>query len=281
MLESDKKYYSKYNLIAGIDEAGRGPLAGPVVAASVIFEKNISIDGVNDSKKISSKKRDLLYDKIIDKALYIGIGIVHSKEIDEINILNATKKAMELSILDLGINPDFLLIDGNQIELSDYKQESIIKGDTKSFSIASASIIAKVTRDRMMENYAKILPDYGFQNHKGYGTKKHIESIVENKSSIIHRKSFNPVSNHLPSFNYYIKNNILDKLLIQVAGDYLIKNNYSIISVIDLCINSKLNKKEKFFHIKSNLLQGNNDGNHDTIELNYKNGRFEININSI
>ena len=156
MLELDKKYFSKYNLIAGVDEAGRGPLAGPVVAASVIFSNNTYIEGVNDSKKISEKKREFLYKEILSKALHIGIGIIHSPEIDKINILQATKKAMKSSLDNLDIKPDLVLIDGNQIEIKNYNQRSIIKGDSKSFSIASASIIAKVTRDSIMFDYVRV-----------------------------------------------------------------------------------------------------------------------------
>ena len=288
MLDFDKKYFSKYDLVAGIDEAGRGPLAGPVIAAAVIFDKNIYIEGVNDSKKISPKKRDLLYRDITNKANYIGVGVVHADEIDELNILNATKKAMELSVLNLGIEPELLLIDGNQIELYNYKQESIIKGDSKSFSIASASIIAKVTRDRIMNNYAKILPEYGFDSHKGYGTKKHFKSIVDYKSSIIHRKTFNPVGKHLPSFGYYAKNNAINKLLIQIAGDYLIKNHHNIIKVEDLLIYSTLEKNEYCFNINSNMTSENSDSLktkikyiNKSIMITFNNGKSSIHIDSI
>ena len=288
MLDFDKKYFSKYNLVAGIDEAGRGPLAGPVIAAAVIFDKNMYIEGVNDSKKISPKKRDLFYEDIINKANYIGIGVVHADEIDELNILNATKKAMKLSVLDLGVEPELLLIDGNQIEFSEYKQESIIKGDSKSFLIASASIIAKVTRDRMMNSYAKILPEYGFDTHKGYGTKKHFKSIVAYKSSIIHRKTFNPVNKHLPSFGYYTKNNIINKLLIQIAGDYLIKNYHSIVRVEGSSIYSIFGKKEYCFYINSNMVAENLDSLktkskyiNKLLVILFKNGKPDIQIDSI
>ena len=288
MFEFDKKYFSKYNIVAGIDEAGRGPLAGPVVAASVIFDGKTCIEGVNDSKKISEKKRISLYSDIVSEALHVGIGIVHSDEIDEINILNATKKAMKLSILDLGVIPDFLLVDGNQIEFSDYKQESIVKGDSKSFSIAAASIIAKVTRDNIMFNYAKILPEYGFEGHKGYGTKNHIKSIQDHKASIIHRKSYRPIKEHLPSFDYYIENNIVDELLIQIAGDYLIKKSYNISSINGLAIIASLNKKNTFFSICSNLesfdVQPSIDMEMDkgvmyqTINIKFKKGGYNIKV---
>lgn len=294
MLELDKKYFCKYDIIAGIDEVGRGPLAGPVVASSVVFDNNTYIEGINDSKKISEKKRELLYDEIIEKALYVGVGTVHSKEIDELNILNATKKAMKLSVLDLGIIPDLLLIDGNQIDFSEYNQESIIKGDSKSFSIASASIIAKVIRDRMMKNYAKILPEYGFEKHKGYGTKKHFEAIIENKSSIIHRKSFNPIHKHLAPFSYYIDNNILHKLLIQIAGDYLIKNHHHISEIKVnglLCIHSSFNSEKYISYIESDIYSdrwlgcgGVNpdfDLKHQRISIDFQEGCYNIVVNTI
>ena len=288
MLELDKKYFLKYDVIAGIDEVGRGPLAGPVVASAVIFDKKTYIDGVNDSKKISKKKRDIFYDQIKLKALYIGIGMIHPKEIDAINILNATKKAMKLAIQNLGIVPEILLVDGNQIEFSEYKQENIIKGDSKSFSIASASIIAKVTRDRMMEEYAKILPEYGFESHKGYGTEKHIKAIIENKASIIHRKSFNPVHKYLPSFSYYIENEMSNRLLIQIGGDYLIKNHHSILFVNQLSIETKFQEKYYLFYIQSNLKIEQMDMKpcnekllNRILSIIFKDGSFNININSI
>jgi len=284
MFEFDKKYFSKYSLIAGIDEAGRGPLAGPVVASSVVFSKGTYIEGVNDSKKVSAKKRNLFYDEIISKALYVGIGIVHSKEIDELNILEATKNAMRLSVLDLGITPDLLLVDGNQIEFSEYNQENIIKGDSKSFSIASASIIAKVTRDRMMDNYAKILPQYGFEKHKGYGTKYHFEAISKFKSSVIHRKSFKPVKNHLASFKYYSKNNILNSLLVQIAGDYLIKSSYDILNVDELFISCSKNSEIFVFQVDSNIVNplfksniyNSKKSNSYLIKINFKKGDYSI-----
>ena len=169
-------------LIAGIDEAGRGPLAGPVVAAAVILPKYHSIVGLNDSKKISSKKRSVLYREIMDRSLGVGVGIVDEKTIDEINILNGTHKAMEKSIDQLEIRPDHVLIDGHGIPNLRISSEGIVKGDEKVEVIQAASIIAKVTRDRIMQDYAKILPQYGFEKHKGYGTKKHFEAIIQNKS---------------------------------------------------------------------------------------------------
>ena len=182
--------------IAGIDEVGRGPLCGPVVASAVILPENIDIPGLTDSKKISPKKRFLLYDKIFEKADYIGLGIVNEDRIDEINILNATIEAMILSIEDLNIKPDFLLVDGNMKNLTTIPQESIIKGDSKSLSISAASVIAKVTRDSMMKDYDMVFPYYGLSRNMGYGTKEHIQALKENFSTPIHRKTFKPVSDY-------------------------------------------------------------------------------------
>lgn len=184
-------YSDKIQYICGIDEAGRGPLAGPVVVASVIMPKNSMIEGVNDSKKVSEKKREALYDQILEEALAYGIGIVGQEEIDKINILNATKQALTMSLKELKIKPDLILVDAlNNIDTMQIPYKSIIKGDAKVYSIASASIIAKVTRDRIMRQWDEIYPQYGFIAHKGYGTKKHIEAIKENGICPIHRKSF-------------------------------------------------------------------------------------------
>ncbi len=174
---------------AGIDEAGRGPLAGPVVAAAVILPEDAAIDGVDDSKKLSPKKRDLLYDEIINKAVAYGVGIVDEKEIDVINILEATKKAMIQAVSALTVKPDFLLIDSSRLSLP-IRQMGIVKGDSLSASIAAASIIAKVTRDRLIEKADADYPQYGFAKHKGYGTKEHIEAIKKYGICPIHRVSF-------------------------------------------------------------------------------------------
>ena len=289
MLELDKKYFSKYNLIAGVDEAGRGPLAGPVVAASVIFSNNTYIEGVNDSKKISKKNREFLYEEILSKALHVGIGIIHSPEIDKINILQATKKAMKSSLDNLDIKPDLVLIDGNQIEIKNYNQRSIIKGDSKSFSIASASIIAKVTRDSIMFDYDKIIPEYGFSNNKGYGTKTHFKAILEHKASIAHRQSFKPVNKHIPSFKHYVQNNILNKLLIQLAGDYLIKNNHRIIEVNRLSLLTQFQGVKYSWLIKSNIKNETQKYKHahskkylnQILQITFKDGKPKIRIESI
>lgn len=177
-------------LIAGIDEAGRGPLAGPVVAAAVILPENIFISGLNDSKKLSEKQREELYAIITEKAIAYDVGIVDEKIIDELNILNATKMAMEISVESLKVTPDLLLIDAVKLDSLKMQQKSIIKGDAVSISIAAASIIAKVTRDRLIVALDTTYPDYGFKKHKGYGTKEHIDAIKKFGICPIHRTSF-------------------------------------------------------------------------------------------
>ena len=180
-----------FKTICGIDEAGRGPLAGPVVVASVVMPADSMIEGVNDSKKISEKKREILFDKIIEEAISYGVGIIGHDEIDEINILNATKKGLTMSLQELTVNPDIIVVDAlEHIDTMGIPYESIIKGDAKCYSIAAASIIAKVTRDRIMREWDKVYPEYGFEQHKGYGTAKHIASIKEYGLCPIHRRSF-------------------------------------------------------------------------------------------
>jgi ribonuclease HII len=188
----EKMYYQKgYNIIAGMDEAGRGPLAGPVVAGAVILPKGILIEGVNDSKKLSEKKREKVYEEIISQAISWSVGVVDKDTIDDINILNATRKAMKLAIEGLKIRPEFILIDAEKkVDTNNVPFLPIIKGDALSISIGAASIIAKVTRDRMMYEYDKIFPMYGFGQHKGYGTKEHIQAIKDNGMCFIHRKTF-------------------------------------------------------------------------------------------
>lgn len=191
MLKIENDLYEKgYKLIAGVDEAGRGPLCGPVVAAAVILPENYKIEGVNDSKKLSEKKREMLYDKIINEAVAVGVGISDVDVIEEVNILNATKMAMKEAISKLSVKPDFVLIDGNQMIDIDIEASTVVSGDAKSESIAAASIIAKVTRDRMLYDYDKVYPEYGFAKHKGYGTKAHIAAIKEYGLTPIHRPSF-------------------------------------------------------------------------------------------
>lgn len=184
-------YNEGKELICGIDEAGRGPLAGPVVVAAVIMPKDSMIEGVNDSKKVSEKKREILYEKIIDEAISYGVGIIDQKEIDRINILNATKEGLTMAVQELNPKPDLIIVDAlNKIDTLGIPYKSIIKGDAKCYSIAAASIIAKVTRDRIMRQWDEVYPQYGFSKHKGYGTSEHIKAIKEYGLCPLHRLSF-------------------------------------------------------------------------------------------
>ena len=177
--------------IAGLDEAGRGPLCGPVVVAAVIMPQNSMIEWVNDSKKVTEKRREILYDKIIQEAISYSIAVISHETIDQINILQATKQGFEKCILELDIKPDMILLDAiTNIDTQEIEYESIIKGDAKSYNIAAASILAKVTRDRIMMQYDSIYPEYGFKQNKGYGTAKHIEAIKKYGLCPIHRRSF-------------------------------------------------------------------------------------------
>ena len=187
---SFEKEYSMYSYICGIDEAGRGPLAGPVVAGAVILPKDARILYINDSKKLSEKKREELFDVICSEALAYGIGVVSPERIDEINILQATYEAMREAINKLDITPDILLNDAVTVPEVNIRQVPIIKGDAKSMSIAAASILAKVTRDRMMLEYDAVYPEYGFARHKGYGTKQHTDALVKYGACPIHRRTF-------------------------------------------------------------------------------------------
>lgn len=191
--EFENNLYTKenYTYIAGIDEAGRGPLAGPVVVAVAIMPKDSFIEGVNDSKKISETKREKLYEQITMQATDWAVGIVDEQEIDEINILNATKKALNIAINKLKTKPNIIIVDAlDKIDTQGIPYISMIKGDAKVYSIAAASIIAKVTRDRIIKEYDEVYPEYGFSGHKGYGTAKHIQAIKENGICPLHRKTF-------------------------------------------------------------------------------------------
>ena len=190
--EIEKGLYEKgFESICGIDEAGRGPLAGPVVVAGVIMPQDSMIEGVNDSKKVSEKKREKLYDLILDEAISYSVAIIGQDIIDEINILNATKQGVTQVIKELDIKPNLILVDAlEHINTMGIPYEPVIKGDAKCYNIAAASIIAKVTRDRIMREWDEIYPQYGFINHKGYGTAKHIATIKEYGLCPIHRKTF-------------------------------------------------------------------------------------------
>lgn len=185
-----EREYADCVYICGIDEAGRGPLAGPVTAAAVILPKDCEILYLDDSKKLTPRRRELLYDEIMEKAVSVSVGLASPQKIDEINILQATYAAMRDAVAGLSVKPDILLNDAVTIPGVDVRQVPIVKGDAKSVSIAAASVIAKVTRDRLMIAYDKVMPEYGFASHKGYGTKRHIEALQKYGPSPIHRKSF-------------------------------------------------------------------------------------------
>lgn len=197
MREYEEELNSKgINLIAGVDEVGRGPLIGSVVAAAVILPSGFYMSEINDSKKLSEKKREQLYPIIMEKAISVGIGVVDSETIDKVNILNATKMAMKMAINNLSVKPEHVLIDAVKLDI-DIPYTAIIKGDAKSESIAAASIVAKVYRDNMMKELDKEYPMYDFKSNKGYGTKKHIEAIKKYGVLKEHRKTFKPVSDYV------------------------------------------------------------------------------------
>ena len=185
-----EEMYSEYDMICGIDEVGRGPLAGPVMAGAVILPKGCRIHDINDSKKLSEKKREMLYDIIMREAVAVGIGVVGPERIDEINILQATYEAMRAAIKNLGVVPDILLNDAVTIPGVDIKQVPIVKGDAKSITIGAASIMAKVTRDRYMVEISEKYPEYGFASNKGYGSAAHIATIKEFGPTPLHRRTF-------------------------------------------------------------------------------------------
>jgi len=190
-LDIERTYWDQgIEVIAGVDEAGRGPLAGPVVAAAVVFPRDLYLDGVNDSKKVSEKKREVLYHVIYEQALSVGVGFVSHEVIDRINIFQATILAMRKAVERLSLLPGIVLVDGNCFTHDALRYENIVHGDSRSFTIAAASIIAKVTRDHLMREYHEVFPVYGFDRHKGYGTKRHFAAIRDNGLCEIHRRSF-------------------------------------------------------------------------------------------
>lgn len=189
--EERKIYETGISYICGIDEAGRGPLAGPVVVGAVILPEDSFIEGVNDSKKISEKKREKIYEQITEEAIAYSVGIVDQKTIDEINILNATKLGVKIALEGLKQKPEIIMVDAlNNIDTLGIPYISVVKGDAKNYCIAAASIIAKVTRDRIMQEWDEVYPIYGFSKHKGYGTAEHIRVIKESGPCILHRRSF-------------------------------------------------------------------------------------------
>tara|TARA_B110001454_G_scaffold24933_2_gene24423 strand:- start:1319 stop:2257 length:939 start_codon:yes stop_codon:yes gene_type:complete len=237
-------------IIAGVDEAGRGPLAGPVVAAAVILPKDHTIEGLIDSKKLSAKKREKLYTEIIKVSDY-GIGIISHRTIDKINILQATFKAMRSAILNLDQKPDKTLIDGYGFPDQNIKNEGIIGGDNLIKSISAASIIAKVTRDRIMMNIDKIFPEYGFAQHKGYGTKMHMETLNVHKASPVHRKSFGPVKRNIPKMEWLKNNNKFNSLGIQLVCLNYLNQNFTILHIN---FESNINKRINIILMKENIV---------------------------
>jgi ribonuclease HII len=187
-----------YRTIAGIDEAGRGPLAGPVVAAAVILPVNFDLPGLNDSKQLSEKQRNRLYPLIREQALAVGVGVSRAEEIDRINILQATLQGMSRAVRRLAVTPDFLLVDGITPVPICIEQKTIKKGDSRSLSIAAASVIAKVVRDRIMISYDRLFPEYGFAGHKGYGSQLHRDAVARNGPCVCHRRTFAGVKEHCP-----------------------------------------------------------------------------------
>ncbi len=215
-------------IIAGVDEAGRGPLAGPVTAAAVILPDDHTITGLTDSKKLSASHREKLFDEIYKNAISVGIGIVEVNEIDKINILQATYKAMYKALGNLDSKPDKALVDGSTLPNQIIPNEGIIKGDDKVDCIRAASIIAKVTRDRIMEQFDIIFPEYEFAKHKGYGTKVHLEKLREYKATLIHRKSFRPVKENLPTITWLQNNRKIGQWGEKLAALEYYKNGYKI-----------------------------------------------------
>ncbi len=231
--------------IAGVDEVGRGPLAGPVVAAAVILPKNHDIIGLRDSKKLTKKKREALFPLILQNANGVGIGKSNVKIIDRINIREATFYAMNMALERLPILPDKALVDGHSLKNINIPNEGIIRGDDKVESIMAASIIAKVTRDRLMEEYAVIFPEYGFENHSGYGTKYHIEALVKYRATPIHRRTFTPVKKNMPTIAWLKDNNRLDWMCEKLAALYLRSQGATIIEMNKINRSTIIVGKEK------------------------------------
>jgi len=218
-------------LIAGVDEAGRGPLAGPVVASAVILPENHNIEGLKDSKKLSKKKRAILFDIIQENALSIGIGKIDEKIIDKINIREATFKAMQMALENLNLKPDRALIDGYQLNNQIIPNIGIIGGDNIEDSIKAASIIAKVTRDKIMTDYSIIFPEYGFEKHSGYGTKFHLLALDNYKATPIHRRTFKPVKKRMPTMKWLIDNDRINWMCEKLAALHLIGMGMKIIEI--------------------------------------------------
>jgi ribonuclease HII len=218
-------------LIAGVDEAGRGPLAGPVVAAAVILPNYYDLKGLDDSKKLTPKKRSQLFVEIQHQATAIGVGVVAAAEIDKTNILQATHQAMKMALGRLKPRPDQAVIDGHALPTQIIPNKGVIKGDQTIDVIKAASIIAKVTRDNMMEQYDIIFPAYGFRKHKGYGTREHMDKLRLNKACVIHRKSFKPVASAMPTLSWLRKEDGIGQWGEQTAAVYLLERGYEIVAM--------------------------------------------------
>ena len=218
-------------LIAGVDEAGRGPLAGPVVAAAVILPNYYDLKGLDDSKKLTPKKRSQLFVEIQHQATAIGVGVVTAAEIDKTNILQATQQAMKMALGRLKPRPDQAVIDGHALPTQIIPNKGVIKGDQTVDVIKAASIIAKVTRDNMMEQYDIIFPAYGFRKHKGYGTREHMDKLRLNKACVIHRKSFKPVASAMPTLSWLRKEGGIGQWGEQTAAVYLVERGYEIVAM--------------------------------------------------
>ena len=218
-------------LIAGVDEAGRGPLAGPVVAAAVILPNYYDLKGLDDSKKLTPKKRSQLFVEIQHQATAIGVGVVAAAEIDKTNILQATQQAMKMALGRLKPRPDQAVIDGHALPTQIIPNKGVIKGDQTIDVIKAASIIAKVTRDNMMEQYDIIFPAYGFRKHKGYGTREHMDKLRLNKACVIHRKSFKPVASAMPTLFWLRKEDGIGQWGEQTAAVYLVERGYEIVAM--------------------------------------------------
>jgi ribonuclease HII len=219
------------NLIAGVDEVGRGALAGPVVSCAVILRRDHNIIGLKDSKKLSKKKREELYPLIIKSSAGVGIGEVNHDVIDRINIREATFKSMILALKNLPVTPTYAFIDGERLKDTPVPNEGIVGGDNLVDSIKAASIIAKVTRDKIMRQYSVIFPNYDFENNSGYATQKHLKGLKKYKSSPVHRNTFKPVSLNLASVSFYRKNKLENNLAIQLIALELIKRGYNILKI--------------------------------------------------
>ena len=265
-------------LVAGVDEVGRGPLAGPVVACALILPKGHSIVGLKDSKKLSKKRREALYPIIQRQALTIGIGISDVNTIDQFNIREATFRAMKDALSKLDPKPERALIDGEHIKDLFIPNEGIKGGDNKVDAIKAASIIAKVTRDNIMTEYSGIFYEYGFENNSGYGTKFHMEALKKYKATPIHRKSFKPVSSQMPSLNWIVENDMIRWLGLKLAGLFLMKRGFG---------NVQITNDHPFFNRTGIVCQKNNMQHyinvhvfHKDIETKTSKNRLNISLDS-